>query len=481
VDLARLDATALAELIRQGDLAPVDVLEDTLDRIDRIDQELNSVVTRMDEIARSTVAASRNSDAPFSGVPMLVKENAAVAGVRLTAGSRLFRDRVAPKDSELVRRYRAAGFVIAGKTNMPEFGMLGTTESTLFGPARNPWALARTPGGSSGGSAAAVAAGIVPVAHGGDSGGSIRIPASCCGVFGLKPSRGRNPMQAGSDPGGLTAEHVITRSVRDSASILDATAGHYGGAPWCPPPPASFRSATERDPRPLRIGVSSSSPLGFEVHSECVRAVEDAAALATDLGHHVEEAEPSFGAPEELFGAFDVIWTSELANWISAIAEQSHTSLIPELVEPLTLAILEIGRSRTTRAYQQALQAIEVAAAVAETFHETYDVWLTPTAASPPVPLGWIDQPPDDPMRAYRRDAEFCAFTPIANMTGQPAASLPLWWDASDVPVGVQLTGRFGDEWTLFALSAQYERARNWADRRPTISAAEPDRPAPAA
>jgi amidase len=464
-DLLWCDATELAALVRRNEVSPRELAEAALGRIDEIDRPINAVVTRFDDRALAAASSIEDEGQPFVGVPFLLKESAQMAGVRATAASAFLRDHIAPSDSELVRRYRAAGLVAIGKTNMPEFGILGTTEPALYGSTRNPWNLERTAGGSSGGAAAAVAAGLVPVAHGGDSGGSIRIPASCCGVVGLKPSRGRNPRAAGTDPGGLSAEHVLTRSIRDCAAVLDATAGPFGGM-WCPPPSATFLEATRRSTTPLRIAFTHESPLGFDVDAVCRQAVLDAAELCGQLGHHVEHAAPALGGAE-LFDAFDAMWMSELAAWIVGAAPDGRID--PSLVEPLTYAIVEVGRTRTAADYQRGLSGAQVAAATVATFHESYNVWLTPTLSRPPVELGWFAQPPDDPLLAYRRDAEFCAFTPVANMTGQPAMSLPLFWSDESLPIGVQLTAAYGDEETLFDLAAQLEAVRPWADRRPTV------------
>jgi amidase len=464
MDLAWADATELADLVRRREVRPRELADWTLERIDALDGPINSVVTRFDDLALTWSDGVHDIGQPFFGVPFLVKESAPLAGVRATGASAFLVDRgVVERDGELMRRYRAAGLIPVGKTNMPEFGILGTTEPALFGPTRNPWDLGRTAGGSSGGAAAAVAAGLVPVAHGGDSGGSIRIPASCCGVVGLKPSRGRNPRPAGSDPGGLSAEHVLTRSMRDCAAVLDATAGPFEGS-WCPPPMGTFGEAVTRRTAPMRIAFSDRSPLGFEVSEDCRAAVRDAAALCEALGHIVEEDEPAFGGAA-LFDAFDAIWMSELAAWILGVAEGG--ALDRGSVEPLTWAIVEVGRTRTAADYQRGVVGAQVAAARAAAFHERRDVWITPTLSRPPVELGWFAQPEDDPLLAYRRDAEFCAFTPVANMTGQPAMSIPLSWNDEGLPIGVQLTAAYGDEETLLDLGGQLEEARPWAERRP--------------
>src|SRR5213594_4641005 len=287
-DIALLDATAQAELVRSKQVKPIELLEATIERIERINPQINAVVTPMYEIARKT-AEGPLPDGPFSGVPFLLKDlGAGYAGVRQTQGSEFLKDFVSPFDSELTARYKQAGLVIAGKTNTPEFGLVPTTEPRLFGASRNPWDVTRTTGGSSGGSAAAVAAGMVPLAHGNDGGGSIRIPSSCCGLFGLKPTRARNPL--GPDFGdmfsGLVAEHALTRSVRDSASLLDATSGPDVGDPyWAPPPSRPFLQEVGEDAGKLRIAFTTAAPSGVQIHLDCISAVNDAARLCSDLGH----------------------------------------------------------------------------------------------------------------------------------------------------------------------------------------------------
>jgi amidase len=468
-----MDACELAGLVRAGELAPSELLAASLARLDLVDGLLNSVVERFEERAEeaaqrwdSTIRDRRRSNEtlpPFAGVPFLVKETAELSGTSLTAASRLLAGRRAERDSELQRRYLAAGLVPFGKTNLPEFGILGTTEPEMFGPAHNPWDLERTPGGSSGGSAAAVAAGVVPMAHGSDGGGSIRIPASCCGLVGLKPSRDRTPTAIGLDPARLIGEHVLTRSVADCAAALDATAGPFAGLGRFLPAAAGFADAASRDPAPLRVAYSSRSPLGFPVEAVCAQAAEQAAATCELLGHAVEEAAPELG--DDLFDHFDIVWTSQLAAGIDRAT--GGVAPPPGSVEPLTRAIWERGGAQRVGAYVAALAELQRTATRCAAFHERYDIWLTPTLSAPPPRLGWIDQPPDDPMRAYRRDAELCAFTPLANMTGQPAVSLPLGWSEEGLPVGVQLTAAVGDEMTLLGLAGQLERARPWRRRPP--------------
>ena len=472
-DLGWMDATAQASLVRSRQVTATELVDAAIERIERLNPRLNAVVLPMFDEARRA-AARPLPEGPFSGVPFLIKDLLAWwAGLPLTEASEFLRDFVPDHDAELVTRQKRAGLVVLGKTNTPEFGILGTTEPRMFGPALNPWDLGRTTGGSSGGSAAAVAAGLVPMAHANDGGGSIRIPASCCGVFGLKPTRGRNPIgpDVGDIGGGLVAEHAVTRSVRDSATLLDATSGPYGGnASWCPPSERPFADEVTREPGRLRIAFSRSAPIAVEVHPDCVAAVEDAAAVCESLGHRVEEAAPQFD-PERLVDAFDVVWSAGIAFGMEGWARKVSRPLSRELVEPLSWAVYQMGTPISAVRYLFAVEDLQRLSELTGRFHDQFDLWLTPTLSSPPVPLGYIDQPPEDPLRGYRRDAEFCAFTPVQNCTGQPAMSVPLWWNEEGLPVGVQFAARFGDEATLFRLAGQLEAARPWGDRRPPISA----------
>ncbi|MBW2441457.1 MAG: amidase [Deltaproteobacteria bacterium] len=465
-DFAWMDATAQAELVRKKEVQPVELVEAAIARIERLNPTLNAVVTPMFDLAREA-ANEKLPDGPFTGVPFLLKDLlGSYAGVRMTMGSKLLKDFVQDHDSELVVRLKRAGLVTVGRTNTPEFGILPTTEPELFGPCRNPWNTERTPGGSSGGSAAAVAAGMVPMAHGNDGGGSIRIPASCCGLFGLKPTRGRNPL--GPDFGdlmsGLVAEHALTRSVRDSAALLDATAGPDVGDPyWAPPPARPYLQEVGADPGCLRIAFTANSGLDVAVHADCVQAVQDAAKLCADLGHEVEEkALPLDG--EMLKMAFNVLWSAGLAAILKIVGA------VREQVEPLSWAIKEMSDRFSAADYILAVQTLQGAGRAVARFFQDYDVVLTPTLAEPPLPLGSFDALPDYPLYGYTRSASFACFTPLCNITGQPAMSVPLFWNAENLPVGVQFIGRFGDEATLFRLAAQLEEARPWGNRHPAIS-----------
>jgi amidase len=465
-DLAFLDATAQAELVRQKEVKPIELVEAAIARIEQLNPTLNAVITPMYELARAA-AVEKLPPGPFAGVPFLLKDLlASFAGVRMTLGSKLLQGYVPDHDSELVARYKQAGLIIVGKTNTPEFGILPTTEPKLFGPCRNPWNTEHTTGGSSGGAAAAVASGMVPMAHGNDGGGSIRIPASCCGVFGLKPTRARNPLgpDFGDVMSGLVAEHALTRSVRDSAALLDATAGPDVGDPyWAPPPARPFLQEVGADPGRLRIAFITKALTDVTVHADCVQAVEEAAKLCSELGHMVEETTLPINA-DLLFNAFSVLWSAGTGATLKALGDAK------DLVEPLSWALKEMSDQFTAADYVLALQTLQNVSREVARFFQNYDVLLTPTLAEPPLPLGAFDSPPDNPMHGLYRSGKFACFTPICNMTGQPGMSVPLFWNSANLPVGSHFIGRFGDEATLFRLAAQLEEARPWAGRRPPIS-----------
>ncbi|MBI5584763.1 MAG: amidase [Deltaproteobacteria bacterium] len=471
-DVLWLDATAQAELIRRKEIRSLELVEAAIAAIERLNPRINAVVTPLYEQGRAA-AAGDLPEGPFTGVPFLLKDIlASYAGATMTLGAALLRHFVPDRDSELVNRYKMAGLVIIGKTNVPEFGILPTTEPLLFGPCRNPWNPERTAGGSSGGSAAAVASGLVPLAHGNDGGGSIRIPASCCGVFGLKPTRARNPLgpNFGDLMSGLIAEHALTRSVRDSAALLDATCGPDLGDPyWAPPPARPYIHEVGANTGRLRIAFSARAAAGVEVHDDCLEALRDAAALCAELGHEVQEDQPRIDL-ELLNTAFTVVWSAGLASTLEGISRLLSRPLKPADLEPLTWMLYEIGRKQSGADYLLAVQALQDLSRKAARFHHDYDVWLTPTLAQPPLPLGSFESLPDDPLNGLRRSAAFAAFTPIANITGQPAMSVPLFWNATGLPVGTHFIGRFGDEAALFRLAAQLEAARPWAGRRPPIA-----------
>ncbi len=464
-----LDAVAQAELVRTRQATPTELVESAIARAEATDRSLGFLIERTYEQA-GRLATDVRGDGPVAGVPMLVKDHLATCeGVRHTSGSRYLRDHVASEDSELIRRYRSAGLIPIGTTATCEFALISTAESERYGPCRNPWDLGRTAGGSSGGAASAVAAGVVPIAHGNDAGGSIRIPSSCCGTFGLKPSRARNPLGPafGDVGGGIWAEHVLTRSVRDSAVTLDATCGPMAGDPYSAPARrGSYLEETRTDPGRLRIAFTSSAPTGVPVHEDCVAAVQSAAALCEDLGHKVEEAPlPIDGA--RLEEAFFVVYAAGAAWTLQRWERELGRSPEPGELEPFTAAMVELGRSYTASEFLLAMEKIQSDARRIADFHTTHDLTLSPTLGAPPVPLGHFAPPPDDPLRILHIDAAFAAFTWIANATGQPAMSVPLHWSESNLPIGVHFAAARGEEATLFRLAAQLETARPWATRRP--------------
>ena len=473
-EFSSLDATALADLVRRKQVKPIELVDAAIERIERLNVTLNAVVTPMYDEARRA-ASGPLPDAPFAGVPFLLKDlNAEYAGARFTEGSAFLADYVSPEDTELVVRHKRAGLVTVGKTNTPEFGLMPTTEPRLFGATRNPWDTERTAGGSSGGSAAAVAAGIVPMAHGNDGGGSIRIPASCCGLFGLKPTRARNSLAPyyGDQFSGLVCEHALTRSVRDSAALLDATAGPGLGDPyWAPAAKRPFLDEVGAEPGRLRIAFTTESPMGSPVHPDCVAAVKDAAALCQDLGHDVVEASPAVETAA-LASKFIPIFSTAAAWTVDSWARRTGRTPSPERFEPLTWAMYQTGRQQTASTYLLAVEDMQSLGRDIARFLANHDIWLTPTLGEPPVPLGTFDSPQDSPLQGLSRAAVFIPFTPVCNATGQPAMSVPLYWNEDGLPIGTHFVGRFGDEATLFKLAAQLEQARPWAGRRPPVSAA---------
>lgn len=487
-DYEKFDAMGLADLVRTGQVHPKELVDCALARIEAHNAAVNAVVHTMIESARAQAMAPL-PEGPFSGVPFLVKDLfAAVAGAPLTNACRVFTSFVPNEDSELIARYRQAGLIIVGKTNTPEFGILPVTESRLFGVARNPWNLAHTPGGSSGGAGAAVAAGMVPAAHGSDGGGSIRIPASCCGLFGMKPTRGRNPLgpKVGDALGGFLQEHVLTRSVRDSAAFLDATAGADGGAPYAAPPvERPFIDEVGRPPGRLRISWTAQSLFGASTHAHCRQAVEDAARLCADLGHHVEERCPAIDKAA-LVRAFIVVFAVEVSQAMRKAAGFARRSLKSDDFEPYTWVFGLIGNHVSGMQYRDAIETAYMAGRRLAQFFRECDVLLTPTLAHPPVAIGTFAlSPGEERMIALLRRVplpivldrilsrisdqafEVTGNTMLFNMTGQPAASVPLFWNAAGLPIGIQLAARFGDEATLFRLAAQLEEARPWFHKRP--------------
>ncbi len=489
------DALGLAALVRAGAVSPVELLDAALACTAALNPQINAVIHLMEAPARAAIAAGL-PDGPFRGVPFLLKDLImAYGGEPMRAGSRLFRDFIPPQDEELVRRHKAAGLVIFGKTNTPEFGMANVTEPELFGPTRNPWNLDHTPGGSSGGSAAAVAAGIVPAAGANDGGGSIRTPASNCGLVGLKPSRGRNPSgpQAPDLWWGFIGEHAVTRTVRDSAALLDATSGDYPGQLQKLPAPARpYLEETARDPGRLRIAFSLDRGLGTELHPENRLAMGRVTVELARLGHELEEV----GLPLQA--------ETFIENYAALVAAEATASI--RLAEQLTgrkaraadveLPTWLLGKMGGAMSGGDAAEAVYYMQAFARqwlAWSQGFDVLLTPTVGLPPLPIGayrlgagqrralklltalpgrvLLRQRPKI-LEAFRPMFDAAPYTMIANVTGQPSMSLPLHWSADGLPMGLLFTARSGDEATLFRLAAQLEQALPWAARRAPLSAA---------
>jgi len=474
-EIARMDGTAQAELVKKGKIRPIELVEAAIERIEKVNPELNAVIALLYDSAQKAAQATI-PDGPFAGVPYLMKDNnSSVAGAPTSLGTALLKGYIPTQDSELTKRLKKSGLIILGKTNTPEFGLLPTTEPQRYGPTRNPWNPEKTTGGSSGGSAAAVASGMVTMAHASDGGGSIRIPASCCGVFGMKPTRARNPLgpNFGDLISGLVSEHAVTRSVRDSATLLDATSGPDVGDPyWAPPPKRPYREEVTLDPGRLKIAFTLDSMMGVPPHEDCVKALEDTIALCSDLGHDVVEAGPVLSHDKAVYEeAFTVLWLSSCASTVEAISRIGGFPPDAAHYEPLTWALYEKGREFKAFEYLTALETLQRMSREICGFFEDCDVLLTPVLAEPPVDLGTFDAPLDNPMAAWDRVSLFATYTPLFNATGQPAMSVPLYWSEAGLPIGSHFVGRFGDEATLFRLAAQLEKARPWMDRRPLISA----------
>jgi amidase len=470
-DYDRYDATALAKLVRERQVSADELLDAATARTEAVNPRVNAVVARHYDEARAALRAGL-PEGPFHGVPFLLKDlNALFAGTVTSNGCRFFADNRADHDTELVARYKRGGLNIFGKTNTPEFGLTVTTEPRLHGATRNPWNLDYIAGGSSGGAAAAVAAGIVPAAHASDGGGSIRIPASCCGLFGLKPTRARNPH--GPDRGegwsGMSTEHVISRSVRDSAVFLDLTCGPDVGAPYfAPPPTRPFAQEVSVVPGRMRIGLVTRTAAGETIDPECEQAVRDAAKLLEGMGHSVEET--NLATIEEGFGpAFRVIVAGNQRMVIEAYAQKIGRSPEPDELEKITRLFFEAGAQSSAADYARAVVALHRTGRQVAKLFTSFDLILTPTLPKPPQRIGTFSMMTDDPDAYGREVGYFTSFTALVNVAGNPAVTLPLHWTPNGLPVGVQLIGRYADEATLLRVSAQLEQARPWFDRRPAI------------
>lgn len=471
-EFSTYDVAGLAELVATRQASPEELLDAAIEAVEQTNGSINAVVTRMYDEAARFIAEDLPESAPLRGVPFLLKDlRAEYGGVATTSGSRFFTDYVPDHDSELVSRYKRAGLVIFGKTNTPEFGGNVSTEPVLFGPTRNPWDLNRIAGGSSGGSAAAVAGRMVPAAHASDGGGSIRIPASCCGVFGLKPTRGRNP--AGPDFGeawnGLSMEHAITRTVRDSAALLDITAGPDIGDPyWAPPQERPFVDEVGTEPGALRVAFSVTAKSGVPVHPDCLEAVERSAALLEELGHSVVEAEPDYDGAE----LGEAIRTIIGGNMMAAVRAHSHRKGRepgPDDLERVIRRRVALGDAATATEYVLAVQTMHRVGRTVGRFLNDFDVIMTPTVAQPPLRIGQLNTNTEDVQTFLDHLYGFIPFTAVFNATGQPAMSVPLHWNEEGLPIGVQFAAAFGGEATLFRLAGQLERSRPWAHRVPPI------------
>ncbi len=464
------DATGLAELVRRGDASPAELLELAIARTEAVNPKINAVVVEHYELARRA-AARKLPDGPLRGVPYLLKDLAvAMRDTVTTEGSRFFRDARHSEDNTLVERFRAAGLVIFGKTHSPEFGSSPSSESALFGTTHNPWNLERSAGGSSGGSAAAVAAGIVPAAHASDGGGSIRIPASACGLFGLKTTRGRVPFgpKAYEGWGGLSVHHAVSRSVRDSALLLDATQGaEVGDAYATAPSQQPYLAETRHAPRRLRIALMLKPAIPVPVEKECTRAAELAAKLCESLGHDVEPAQPSLDV-EALWSAFGLTTSVGVALKVANREAELGRPAGPNDLEDINRRNVSAGRAATGIEHARARDTLHAASRTLGRFMQDYDVILSPTMAMVPPKLGALSL--SQPYEQFIGPASSAsAFTSLYNMTGQPAMSVPLHWTTSGLPVGVMFAGRFGDEATLFRLAAQLEAEKPWFDRVPVV------------
>jgi amidase len=474
-DLMFRPALELAAMVRAGELSARELVQLSLERIEELNPALNAFAQVDAERALAAADAVRPGDArPFAGVPTAIKNNRPAQGLRLTYGCQLMAEYECDYDHNITRRLKDAGFVIVGTTTLPEYGILPVSEARIFGPTRNPWDLARTPGGSSGGAAAAVASGMLPVAHGNDGGGSIRIPAACCGLVGLKPSRGRISAAPELGDSSLVSDGMLTRTVADSAAILDVLAGYEpGDATWAPPPAAPFATLAAQDPGRLRIAATTLAPVADAVlDPTCAKAVADAAALLRSLGHEVEEVDPPWQVDgiSELFGA---VFSSQIALSIaySAIVSGRGVNGISQAdMEPMSWAIFSmVGKLGAIEELAAAVQLQSFARQIVS-FLAPYDALLTPALAERPLPIGTLDTAAPEPMSTFTRSGLFTPFTPVINATGQPAIALPLFAGEDGLPLAVQLIGRPAGEGGLLALAAQMEHAQAWAGRRPASS-----------
>jgi len=474
-ELADLDATAQADLVRRGELTPRELVDAAIARIERLNPTINAVTLPAFAAARDRAASRELPRGPFHGVPFLMKDlGGPEAGRRSTLGMRCLKEAgwTEKTNAYLVDKLLAAGVVILGRTNTPELGLLPTTEPTAFGPTRNPWNTAHSAGGSSGGSAAAVAAGMVAAAHASDGGGSIRIPASSCGLVGLKPTRGRNSFgpASGERWGGFSAEFAVTRSVRDAAALLDVTNGPMPGDPYAAAPPTRpYADVIKTPPPSLRIGLMREAPAnrGLELDAECRAAADKTARWLESLGHTVEEAYPEALDDPSAVMQFVGVIAANIARVLDATADKLGRALVPGDVEPLTWAVAERGRGLSVTEYIAAIEYVHgFGRRLAAWWQGGFDLLLTPSTAAPPPPLGFLSSTADEPLRGFMRSAPYGAFTSAFNLSGQPGISLPMHVTKDGLPVGAQLVGAYGREDLLLQVAAQLEQAAAWTHRR---------------
>ena len=469
IDYDKYDGLGLAELIRKKQITPLELLNAVRQRLETVNPKLNAFALLFFDKAEAAIKQGLPAG-PFQGVPFALKDlGMNLTGTVTSYGSRVWKNNLASSDSTLVARYKNAGLVIFGKTTSPELGLTTTTESVAYGKTRNPWNLERTSGGSSGGASAAVSSRILPMGHASDGGGSIRIPASCCGLFGMKPTRGRVPMGPAALEGwnGCSAHHAVTISVRDSAALLDSSQGAELGSPYtCPLPARPFLKEVEADPGKLRIAFAPAPPGGVIVDAECKTAAVNAAKLCERLGHRVEEV--MLPIDNAFFRqSFLTVITVSMARALEDAVNILGHAVTEADVEPATWAMYQQGKGINSVAYSRSIANMHQVGLAMAKFQEKYDVILSPTLAKPPVKLGVLSL--DDPARYGKEVSEFSPFTALYNVTGQPSMSVPLHWTADGLPVGVMFSGRFGDEATLFRLAAQLEKAKPWANRKPVV------------
>ena len=473
-DTRWLDATAQAELVASGKVSPVEMVNAAIERVERYDGALNALTYRWFEAARELASSSALPEGPFRGVPYLLKDlYAAEAGKPLSNGSKAYKaaDYVSSEDTTLVSRYKASGLISIGRSNSPEFGSVPVTEPEAWGPTRNPWDLSRTPGGSSGGSAAAVAAGIVPIAHASDGGGSIRIPAACCGLVGLKVSQGRISMGPSRDESNLGVEHCVSRSVRDSARLLDATHGPgIGDVIIAPTPRRPFIDEVGADPGRLRIGFLDFNPRGGDVHADCVDGVHKTAKLLESLGHHVEPGFPDIFSDNEIGRAFSMLWSTNMGTAIRRFSQALGREMTPNDIEAMNWAQAEFAKGVNGVDFSLAqASSIQFRRAIQSWWTKGWDLLLTPTLSAPPLPVGSMPNNPERPMTPLMTAGSWVAFTSQFNISGQPAISLPLHRTAEGLPVGMQLAAAYGREDVLIRVASQLEQAAPWAHLTPNF------------